>query len=50
MDWIFDGDDIIFVVRESMGDSINFHDTNYVTMYRMENYAEIIREFLEADQ
>ena len=50
VDWIFDGDDIIFVVRESMGDSINFHDTNYVTMYRMENYAEIIREFLEADQ
>ena len=47
VDWIFDGDDIIFVVRESMGDSINFHDTNYVTMYRMENYAEIIREFLD---
>ena len=43
VDWIFDGDDILFVVRESAGDCKNFHDSNYLTMYRIVNYAEMIK-------
>lgn len=40
VDWIFDGDDILFVVRESTEDAKNFHDSNYLTFYRITNYAE----------
>ena len=43
VDWIFDGDDILFVVRESAEDCKNFHDSNYLTIYRIVNYAEMIK-------
>ena len=42
IDWIFDGDDILFVVRESAEDAANFHDSNYLTFYRIENYEKYI--------
>lgn len=42
IDWIFDGDDILFAVRESAEDAANFHDSNYLTFYRIENYEKYI--------
>ena len=43
VDWIFDGDDILFVVRESTEDAKNFHDSNNLTFYRISNYSEIVK-------
>lgn len=42
VDWVFDGDDILMVVRESAEDCKNFHDSNYLTMYRIENYTQYV--------
>lgn len=43
VDWIFDGDDILMVVRESTEDAKNFHDSNYLTFYRIINYADLVK-------
>lgn len=42
VDWIFDGEDILFVVRESAEDAANFHDSNYLTFYRIDNFRKFI--------
>ena len=47
VDWVFDGEDIIYVCRtaddEKDGRSAhNNHDANYLTFHRIENYAERI--------
>ncbi len=42
VDWIFDGDDILFVVREAMEDAANFHDSNYMTFYRIDGYRQYL--------
>lgn len=42
VNWQFDGDDIIMVVRESAEDSANYHDANYITFYRIKNFREYI--------
>ena len=44
VDWLFDGEDIIYVCRtateESDGQAHNNHDANYLTFHRIENYAK----------
>ena len=42
IDWIFEGNDILFVVRESAEDAANFHDSNYLTLYRIDNYRKYL--------
>ncbi len=42
VDWIFDGDDILLVTREATEDAANFHDSNYITFYRFENYKQYV--------
>jgi len=42
VDWIIDGDDLLFTVRESMDDAKNWHDSNYLTFYRLSNYAQYV--------
>ncbi len=42
VDWCFDGDDILLTVRESMGDSVHFHDANCFTFYRIENFRDLV--------
>lgn len=37
VDWMFDGDDILFLVREANG-AFNYHNANYLTFYRLEDY------------
>lgn len=43
-DWIFDGDDILFVSRTSADDAEggahNYHDSNYVTFHRLKSFRE----------
>lgn len=43
IDWIIEGDDILFVVRESVEDAKNFHDSNYLTFYKIANYADLVK-------
>lgn len=45
--WDFDGDDLVYVVRETTGWSNCYHDGKYVTMYRLENYQKIVMERFE---
>lgn len=38
VDWQFDGDDIIYIVRTAYGGAHNFHDANRITFHKVENY------------
>lgn len=42
VDFLIDGKDLIFVVREAMDDSHCFHNANYLTFYRIQDYARYI--------
>lgn len=47
VDWIVDDADLLLAVREAMDDSENFHDANYICVYRINNYAELIAKRLK---
>lgn len=50
IDWLIDGEDIVFVSRTSYDDETggahNNHDANYLTFHRIKNYREIIENAL----
>lgn len=39
VDWQFDGEDIIYLVRTAYGGAHNFHDANRITFHRLPDYA-----------
>lgn len=41
LDWVFDGKDILAVSRTAW-DSINYHDSNYITFHRFENFRTMV--------
>lgn len=45
VDWLFDGDDILFASRTSfddgMGGADNFHNSNFMTFHRITDYATV---------
>lgn len=41
-DWIFDGNDILLLVRTAFGPSASFHDANYQTFIRVENFRQYL--------
>ena len=41
VDFIIEGDDIIFACRTAVNGAHNFHDSNYVTFHRIENFRSI---------
>lgn len=41
-DWMFDGDDILLLVRTAFGRSFNFHDANYQCFIRIENFRQYL--------
>ncbi len=41
-DFVFDGEDIIMVVREATGYTNYFHDGKYTTFYRIENFRKLV--------
>lgn len=43
-EWVFDGDDILFVVREAIGYTNTYHDGRCVTFYRLKDYAKLVRD------
>ena len=40
VDWDYDGDDIVMVVREATGFTNTFHDGKYLTFYRISDFRE----------
>lgn len=42
-DFVFDGDNIVMVIRESWGDSANYHDANRFTSYILKDYAKYVQ-------
>jgi hypothetical protein len=40
VDWLFDGDDMIFVSRTGWDGSHNAHDANYFTFHRLEDFRQ----------
>ncbi len=44
VDWLFEGDDIIFVSRTAFDDNLggahNYHDANFMTFHRLENFRQ----------
>ena len=43
--WDFDGDDILYVVREASGEHTNvYHDGTYLTLYKINDYARLVKE------
>lgn len=39
VDWLFDGDDIVFVARTAFNGAHTMHDANFLTFHRIRNYA-----------
>ena len=44
VEWVFDGEDILYVVRESVGYTNCYHDGRCVTMYRLKDYAKLVEQ------
>ncbi len=40
IDWLFDGDDIVYVCRMGYNGAHNFHDANHLTFHRIKEYAK----------
>ena len=46
VDFDFSGDDLRLIVREATGETYHYHDGKYITMYTLENYAELIQKHI----
>ena len=42
VDWQFDGEDIICIVRVAYDGAHNFHDANRITFHKLENFRKLI--------
>ena len=42
VDWQFDGDDILYLVRTGYDGAHNFHDANRITFHRLHGYTAIL--------
>ena len=42
VDWQFDGEDIIYIVRVAYDGAHNFHDANRITFHKLENFRAIV--------
>jgi hypothetical protein len=39
VDWAFDGEDIVYLVRTAYSGAHNYHDANRITFHRLHDYA-----------
>ena len=46
VDFVCVENDLLYLVREAIGNTFWFHDGNYITMYRLCDYAELIEKKL----
>jgi hypothetical protein len=51
VEWLIEGDDIIFLSRtaydEVDSEANNYHDANYLTFHRIENFRESVNSSIE---
>lgn len=40
--FIFDGDEILYLSRTALNQAFNFHDANYMTLHRIENFRQYL--------
>lgn len=54
VDWLVEGDDIVFVSRTAMDDNAggahSFHDANYLTFHRIKNFRSLAGEKLDLNE
>ena len=43
VDFVVEGNDIYFLVREAVDDCYHYHDANYITMYKIDGYVEFVK-------
>ena len=43
VDFMFDGDDLIYLCRTAMNEAHNYHDANYQTFHRIKNFRSLIK-------
>jgi len=41
MDFIIEGNDILFLCRTAINDAATFHNSNYITFHRIENFRSL---------
>ncbi len=46
VDWIIDGDDVLFVSRTAYKGAPNFHDSNYITFHRLREFRRYLDQQL----
>jgi hypothetical protein len=48
VDWLFEGDDLIAVIRaahdDDFGGANSYHNSNYITFLRVKNFRNIAKE------
>ncbi len=42
VDFMFDGDDLLYLCRTAMNEAHNFHDANYQTFHRVKNFRSLV--------
>lgn len=42
VDWIFDGEDLLYLVRTAYDGAHNYHDSNRITSHRLTNYQQLL--------
>ncbi len=42
-DWLFDGDDLIYLVRMAYRGARNFHDSNRIGFFRLKNFRTLVK-------
>ena len=42
VDWQFDGDDLIYLVRTAYDGAHNYHDSNRITFHRLADFRRLI--------
>ncbi|MBO5051762.1 MAG: hypothetical protein J6D31_06135 [Clostridia bacterium] len=48
--WDWDGDDLLYVVREAVGYTKDYHDGMFVTLYRLKDYLPLVKERYAAEE
>ncbi|MBQ8508409.1 MAG: exo-alpha-sialidase [Clostridia bacterium] len=43
VDFLFDGEDILYLCRTAFNQAHNFHDSNYTTFHRIENFRGLLK-------
>ena len=50
VDFIIDGEDILYASRTAFNGAHNFHDSNYITFHKLEDFRQVIKETLETEE